>query len=1819
MWRFLCICILLPVVLSQEQEHGKMYTLSASKSSHISYQPPMWTATAGQHVAFRVRTRSLNAVLLHIDRVPSSLSGQQPTGGGEHSKDSHFVLKIAQGRLSLLNQLGERVEQFVVNQFVSDNEFHTLRFFRDIHSQNPLLRLTVDNAPENRFPLLYTALHHENPTSAEQDSAGNDAGLYTVTFGGKGDSRSFDNQLNGCLFDVKFGHIDVDGSTKLQSLTPHDHAELVEGCENRCETNNPCQNGATCFDDYSQVTCDCSATEFTGSDCAQPDTEAITLSGNQFISTANHDMLYRGYSRIRLDFKTRFPDGVLFHLNVKGHSDDHSEETVTAVLIDQYLRIIIWNPSLKQDNALEFKHKLLSDGQWHSLTVELKDSKIIVKIDTDEKNFGLRHLQEKHFFSPEVYIGYKPNLPNSDEPTRAETSRPFIGCLKRIYHGTTSILHDLHSAHPIASVNTVHESHELFPAPVSFTCSDLRQEDLSVALLSPDVALPLASTLEPYKTLQLSFRLPKREGQSLPTKIVGGNLTSGEEYKVILSDKGVHLELIRYDASGTAHTTTSEGAVGGNLHDGQWHNLFLQWPGSSERRKRQEEATETAASQETTPSADAPAAVELAAPAVENAEAKAEAVVEPTQSAETAAAAPAEGATAAPAAPAEVAAEPPVPVADAGVPVASAADADSPPVETATAEAAENPNARMKIPQFYGGQDTVLLPHMIRLHVDSQYVDLKAEEYMKLSPTGVVSLGGRPGDLGVNGCFRNIRVDDQVYDVRKAQNGVVGQCSNEQTCQEQNPCQNNAPCISGVFGPTCDCQNSGYHGKTCHLPVYAQTCADLYSAGERRSGVHIIDLDGSGPMKPVYVNCNMSNQEQRGITSVGHNFRSGTEIRDGPSGGRQYNIQYRQFDKVALKKLIDISKQCRQHISYRCISNAPLKLGTHTWFRSVADVGNITSFGSDVPGRCSCTSGASGQVCALDRKLKDLPCNCDADDNVDRVDEGDFKTKEFVGITNMTFIKRNMKGAGLLTLGPLECDGRENIERTVSFSSENSNLQFPTLGQTEDISFFFRTNLVLTKALLLYQPGRNSLRIVFSNATTITLYITISGRLRELSVVVPRPLNNQVMHLVRLEYGFNEVRLTADLNSNYLSWSPNDKVGPYHGPLYIGGYPSASGWGLEPGLVGCIQGLIRGGQTVDLTAAAEAAKSSQIRRECQSSCSPNPCKNNAECFDKFGGIYECICANPIAHSGAQCEHDINTKVFSLTNSTGSAFAYLKNSVPGDILRENISISFRTHRRTGILLYAHDNNNNFVQLHLQEGRKVIMTLNSANSIRRLEVTRDGLSDGRWHQLHVGRWENRVDLSVDFDNINSLDVDATVAGLQLYKSKPWSRATVGLETITPPRGEYATTAYTDAYVGGVRSTFNTQLTGFYGCLRGLRVGQNVIDVFNSTDPERVTERTDLGVVEGCEASCETYNPCQYGGMCINRWGDTEQPSECNCRNTSFTGANCTEDIGATFSDQSVAVVEYKPGRGTNFKLSSGMTVRLAFSTDYKPSSKVALLLVQFYDKQAELVIGLNEAGHVVVELYQLDPNPVRRIFPGNFADGNRHSVRVSASAFGASVQVDDHKEDVNIALGSHFVHYVMVGRVDSNALPVHPQHQGLLAYGPFIGCISNVRIESDLVEDVLQPLHLLLNHEEPSLSNARGDLNETQCALPLIVEPTAGLYDPSQTTGLQMPHDPEGWAWAVPIELPSDQIPKPSVAPRSNTAMIVGIVCGVFLLLVIIAVIIYMCRLRRRKANYPVNEQNVEENVEEKLLPHGGDPRHTIPPIYNNPNKPPSSNA
>uniref|UniRef100_A0A3Q2TC59 Contactin associated protein like 3 n=1 Tax=Fundulus heteroclitus TaxID=8078 RepID=A0A3Q2TC59_FUNHE len=114
-----------------------------------------------------------------------------------------------------------------------------------------------------------------------------------------------------------------------------------------------------------------------------------------------------------------------------------------------------------------------------------------------------------------------------------------------------------------------------------------------------------------------------------------------------------------------------------------------------------------------------------------------------------------------------------------------------------------------------------------------------------------------------HGCMRLLSLDNRTVDLIAVQKKQLGNYSNLQIdmCGIIDRCSPSRCEHGGLCSQTwtvfhCNCSDSGYSGATCHT-VYEQSC-EAYKHNGNTSGYFYIDVDGSGPIKPQLVYCNMT-------------------------------------------------------------------------------------------------------------------------------------------------------------------------------------------------------------------------------------------------------------------------------------------------------------------------------------------------------------------------------------------------------------------------------------------------------------------------------------------------------------------------------------------------------------------------------------------------------------------------------------------------------------------------------------------------------------------------------------------------------------------------------------------------------------------------------------------------------------------------------------------------------------------------------------------------------------------------------------------------
>ncbi|RXN29086.1 contactin-associated -like 5 [Labeo rohita] len=144
------------------------------------------------------------------------------------------------------------------------------------------------------------------------------------------------------------------------------------------------------------------------------------------------------------------------------------------------------------------------------------------------------------------------------------------------------------------------------------------------------------------------------------------------------------------------------------------------------------------------------------------------------------------------------------------------------------------------------------------------YLEPKDKHYFGGCPVSQNDSSCLNPTMAFQGCVRLILVNNQPVDLLSVQQGHLGSynqlqfdlCGIRDRCL-YNFCEHGSRCSQTWSSFTCDCTGTGYSGATCHNSVYEASCEHYRLAGST-SGYFSIDPDGSGPLDPIQIYCNIT-------------------------------------------------------------------------------------------------------------------------------------------------------------------------------------------------------------------------------------------------------------------------------------------------------------------------------------------------------------------------------------------------------------------------------------------------------------------------------------------------------------------------------------------------------------------------------------------------------------------------------------------------------------------------------------------------------------------------------------------------------------------------------------------------------------------------------------------------------------------------------------------------------------------------------------------------------------------------------------------------
>ncbi|XP_050508450.1 axotactin [Diabrotica virgifera virgifera] len=1024
-----------------------------------------------------------------------------------------------------------------------------------------------------------------------------------------------------------------------------------------------------------------------------------------------------------------------------------------------------------------------------------------------------------------------------------------------------------------------------------------------------------------------------------------------------------------------------------------------------------------------------------------------------------------------------------------------------------------------------------------------------------------VAAGSRT-NAGLVGCMMDIMVNGVILEPRSILQSerVVGEvtlddCRFIDACKRPNTCEHGGKCSVKEDKLTCDCANTGYMGKNCHFAQYRKTCEELALLGYTKPDVYLIDIDGNGKFPPAHVRCEFQSPEDSTKTIVEHNLPSQIDVRSPSEKDFTFTIKYREFDAEMLQELVSHSLNCSQYIRYDC-QKAPLELHSATWFISSANE-TVDFVGEVKRGTCPCSIGKKCEN-------KSQWCNCeDIDDDKWYTDDGYYTSAKSVGITEMVFLQQPDlpdDALGRITLGPLECVETNTQRYVVTFTTSQSYIEVPG-WRKGDLAFSFRTTG--KKAILLYQPpirpNYPSFMVALTSDFQLTFNFTLNtGVSKELVIISGRKLNGGEWHKVWIDYNKYHVRFMINEDFQMVNLKPEEEFGPFEGSMFIGGTisdlldPKSS---VHQGLIGCFRGLVVNEEILDIYSYM-SVHLSEIIKDCKPSCDPNPCQNGAQCKELWSN-FQCICPNPWAYSGEFCETNINQNAITFTLPS----SYLKRNylindtseekaVLSKMFREQILVNLRTYENRALIFYVNDHLNNFAQLYIDNDTQVIFLFNYGNKIHNVTVNYANLNTSKSVQIAIERRKNLTRMHVNDQNKT---IPFGVKLLEEYSNKPWINP--DMEVLAPQRPPAPPTEYFQLNLGGYDtetllkvSDYPPKLEGYVGCLRGLQIGNSLIDL-----PSKVSI-TDAGVIAHCNMKCDEV-PCKHDGICIEDFRN--QRHTCDCEHTSYYGEFCSEEVGAEFNGESILWREYILNGSVDH-----VKFQLAFSSvDISQKSTVLLLLQTENSRSYYLVVGLSTEGYLTVQEDREGAVFSATVNTKNFINGARHSIYYKRDYNDSELYIDRELTSMKTIPAQTFTNIpekggneVQIGGHDTN----DPR---FATYKRYSGCLSNIFIEVN--EHVMKPLdeYMLFTKtgtEKVNVSNQHG-VRSAQCSSDFdkIHEKIPAVINLNISQGAD-----KTWVQDAPQRVFYTSIYSTDAEEEDSTEQMIVIVLSSFFLLVIV---------------------------------------------------------
>ncbi|CAF3046431.1 unnamed protein product [Rotaria sp. Silwood2] len=367
---------------------------SAGPNSYVAFDS--WRPCLNGYVRFDIRTNANDGTLAYID---------------DRGKFDFFYLKLIEGKLRLLFNLGNDRQALNVNMKINDDQWHTILIKRD--GQTTIL--SIDNGLASNSTITYSedlyfggTTHNEYqaspfyfggiPAALERPSNGNLSSFDVYMqprFRGRLRNLIYKNCTNSRL--IQPVHLQISGGVSL--LQNHHCSSQLCGV-------------GICLITDTNYKCLCDETDYQGEHCEyERKPNELTFNGKNYLKYSFNQTLLSINEIIQFQFKTNHYNALLFHI---------IEQNLYIKL--KQGQIIIEYRSNNQLYESSTKDLYLIDNQWHYVQIKRKYEQITMMIDeyhlqleNDIKIDQLSNLKD-------IFIGGNTN----------ENFDKYYGCLKDI-------------------------------------------------------------------------------------------------------------------------------------------------------------------------------------------------------------------------------------------------------------------------------------------------------------------------------------------------------------------------------------------------------------------------------------------------------------------------------------------------------------------------------------------------------------------------------------------------------------------------------------------------------------------------------------------------------------------------------------------------------------------------------------------------------------------------------------------------------------------------------------------------------------------------------------------------------------------------------------------------------------------------------------------------------------------------------------------------------------------------------------------------------------------------------------------------------------------------------------------------------------------------------------------------------------------------------------------------------------------------------------------------------------------------------------------